>query len=183
MSLRTLFNTSTCIILLNCVSGCASLTGYPVDPTNSEADLAAFRGFSGPDQVALYFQSAPSQRQALRDLIVYARLAAYDIEFQNFQASLTRETNLENLSGDFAVLALNGLGATTRGAATKAALAAASAGVVGATAAINKDVFFRQALPAVLAQMSASRTAQLTSIELGYGFQTRSIRCREQSST
>ncbi|MCI0736629.1 MAG: hypothetical protein L0Y50_10225 [Beijerinckiaceae bacterium] len=149
------------------VSGCASLTGYPVDPINSGADLAVLRGFNGPEQVALYFQTDPSQRQALRDQIVYARLAAYDIEFQNFQADLNREANLGNLAGDFAVLTLTGLGATTGGAATKAALAAAATGVTGARLAINKDIFFNQALPAVLAQMSASRNETRAEIERG----------------
>lgn len=167
MPIQSMLRTSACIIILNCVSGCASLTGYPVDPINSDAELAALRGFNGSEQVALYFQTDPSRRQALRDLIVYARLAAYDIEFQNFQADLNKEANLGNLAGDFAVLTLTGLGATTGGAATKAALAAAATGVTGARLAINKDLFFSQALPAVLAQMAASRAERRAEIERG----------------
>ena len=55
------------------------------------------------------------------------------------------------------VLTLAGLGATTGDAATKAALAAASAGVVGAQGAISKDLYYQRTLTALLAQMEANR--------------------------
>ena len=54
-------------------------------------------------------------------------------------------------------LVLSGLGATTGGAATKAALAAASAGVIGAQGVISKDLYYQRTVPALLAQMEANR--------------------------
>jgi hypothetical protein len=64
-------------------------------------------------------------------------------------------------------LILAGLTATAGGATTKAALGAASAGVIGANAAINKDLYYQKTIPALLTQMEAERLKALASILAG----------------
>jgi hypothetical protein len=147
------------------VAGCASLSGYPSDPVHSDAELAMYSAYENAAVEAYFRAQTESDRRRLRDRIVYTRLAAYDVEFQTFTEKLNKESGLGNLSGDFALLILNGIGATTGGAATKAAMNAASAGVTGARAAVDRDVFYNQALPAVQTQMSTSRNAQLVVIQ------------------
>lgn len=153
-------------IAANCLAGCAALTGYPAD-ANQETDLAAAEALSATNRINEYLDPQTTNREGYRNLFVHARIVAYDIEFEKFKQALNTEANLENLSGDVAVLVLNGLGATTGGATAKAALAAASAGVTGATAHVNKDLFFEKAIPMVLAQMEAGRAAQLSIIQQG----------------
>jgi hypothetical protein len=50
-----------------------------------------------------------------------------------------------------------GKATTTGNAATKAALGAASTGIIGANAAINKDLYYQKTIPALLTQMEANR--------------------------
>ena len=52
---------------------------------------------------------------------------------------------------------MGGLTATTGNATTKAALGAASTGIIGANAAINKDLYYQKTIPALLTQMEANR--------------------------
>ncbi len=84
-------------------------------------------------------------------------MRAYNIEFDNFEKNLWAEGNIITTGGDLIALVLAGLGATTGSAGTKAALSAATAGVVGAQAAINRDLYYQRTLPALLAQMEANR--------------------------
>ncbi|UIF89361.1 hypothetical protein [Cupriavidus sp. UYPR2.512] len=72
-----------------------------------------------------------------------------------------------DVSADLTTLVLNGLGATTGTATAKAALAAASAGVIGAKGVINTDVFYQKTLPALVAQMQAGRQNVKVRIEAG----------------
>lgn len=155
------------ICVLSWLTGCASIGGYPANPYSSESDLAAFVASSGPAAIQAYYTAPAFEREELRNRIIYSRIAAYDIEYQAFQANLIKEANIENISADLIVLGLNGAGATAGGAGLKAALAAASAGVVGAKASIDKQLFFDRAVPALLAQMSAARTGQFTLIQKG----------------
>lgn len=98
-----------------------------------------------------------AQRRAFRDQVVINRLRAYDIKFGEFEKRLWGDSNVVSLGGDLAILMLGGLGATAGSAVTKSALAAASAGIVGAQAAINKDLYYQRTLPALLSQMEANR--------------------------
>ncbi|WP_407527022.1 hypothetical protein [Methylobacterium oryzisoli] len=129
--------------------------------------MAAFVANSGPAAIQAYYAAPTIEREALRNRIIYSRIAAYDIEYQAFQADLIKEANIENISADLIVLGLNGAGATAGGVGLKAALAAASAGVVGAKASIDKQLFFDRAVPALLAQMSAARAGRFTLIQKG----------------
>ena len=87
--------------------------------------------------------------------------------FANFEMELYGNGNGVAVGGDLAILALNGFGAVAGVAATKAALAAASAGVLGAQGSINKDLYYQRTIPALLAQMDANRTNAKTTIIVG----------------
>jgi hypothetical protein len=88
---------------------------------------------------------------------VFDELQICEIYFTDFQARLWADNNIFSTGSDLIVLILTGLGATTGDATTKAALSAASAGIVGARGAISKDIYYQRTLPAILAQMSANR--------------------------
>lgn len=153
--------------LLACVlavllSGCASIRGYPVDPENSAAALKRLLPYFNGTEAAAYDELPVGSkvRTEKRNEIVFARMRAYDIEFSNFERELYGSSNSVSIGTDLAGLALGGLTATVGGASTKAALGAASVGILGTNTAINKDLYFQKTIPALLAQMQANRAKQ-----------------------
>lgn len=165
--LRAILLAATCGGTLG---GCAALTGYPQDPLKSDA-ASALSNQQGSqsvlDQLTAEYFGAKSEdaykaasvdaRQAIRDDIVLNRIRVYDMEFSLFERDLSSTNNSISLGTDLTALALNGLGATTGDAATKAALAAASGGVIASNGAVNKDLFYQKTIPAIIAQMQADR--------------------------
>jgi hypothetical protein len=133
--------------------------------------LAALAPYFNGVKEADYLATADlALRTAKRNAIVLARLRGYDIEFYDFEQELYGQGNEITLGADLTALALGGLIATTGKAATKSALGAASAGVIGAKAAIDKDLFYQKTIPALLAQMEADRLKAILPITAGMKF-------------
>jgi hypothetical protein len=154
--------------LAGLLAGCAPLQGYPADPENTDATLVTLAPYFNSTKEADYLTTTdPTLRTAKRNEIVLARMRAYDIEFADFERRLYGDGNTVGLGSDLIGLVLAGLTATTGTAATKSALGAASAGVIGANTAINKDLYYQKTLPALLAQMEANRLKALPPITAG----------------
>ena len=154
-------------VLLGMLCGCAEINGYPTDPENSDAILTNLGPYLDPAIDADYNNAPATQRQAKRDLIVLSRMRAFNIQFDKYEKSLWGDGNIVTLGGDLTALALTGLATTAGGAATKTALAAAATGVIGANAAINKDLYYQRTLPALIAQMEADRSKAQLAILVG----------------
>jgi hypothetical protein len=148
------FVTGACLAVL---AGCAPIVGYPKDPEDTAATLTALQPYFNGARELDYIKADPAQRMQIRNEIVFARLRAYDITFTDFEERLYGDGNGVTLGSDLIGLVLGGLTATIGGAGTKAALGAASAGVIGANNAINKDLYYQKTIPALLAQMEADR--------------------------
>lgn len=147
---------------------CAPIQGYPADPENTDATLTALAPyFNGIAETDYLTTTDAILRTAKRTGIVLARMRAYDIEFSDFERRLYGDGNGVTLGSDLVGLVLAGLTATTGNAATKSALGAASAGVIGAKAAIDKDLYYQKTIPALLAQMEADRLSALLPITAG----------------
>jgi hypothetical protein len=144
-----------CVIVL---AGCAPLLGYPRDPEDTDATLPYLQQyFNGVREKDYFNPTYAAQRAQIRNEIILGRLHAYDITFADFEKRLYGDGNGVTLGGDLTALVLTGLTATMGGAATKSALGAASTGVIGAKAAIDKDLYYQKTIPALLAQMEADR--------------------------
>ena len=139
------------------LAACAPLVGYPKDPEDTDATLARLKPYFDGTQELIYLGLAEPARTLKRNEIVLARMHSYDIEFSDFERGLYGEGNEVTLGSDLVGLILGGLTATTGNAATKSALGAASTGVLGAKAAIDKDLYYQKTIPALLAQMEADR--------------------------
>lgn len=144
--------------------GCTSLSGYADDP-QPDAALAALRTKYFSPEVNDCYNAGDCRsalgiagKQAIRDDVVLNRMHVYDMEFTLLIRNLSGGNNILSVGSDLTALTLNGLAATTGNAPTKAALAAASAGVIGANGAINKDLFYEKTVPALVTQMDADRT-------------------------
>jgi hypothetical protein len=169
----------TGIFCLSLLSGCAAMSGYPTDPQNlhstqDSTDLSTlrekyfalgiddcYRKGNCTDLLGL------TDKQAIRNDVVLNRMRVYDMEFSLFARDLSSTNNSVSIGTDLTALALNGLGATTGNAATKAALAAASGGVIAANGAVDKDLFYQKTIPALIAQMQADRLTAETTILQG----------------
>jgi hypothetical protein len=155
----------TVMVLLIAVgdAGCALFSGYPADPQPSTAlDDLRSKYFSQNVEDCYNAGACASLphlagKQAIRDDVVLTRMHIYDMEFTLFARELSGGNNTISLGGDLTALALNGLGATTGSSATKAALAAASGGIIAANGAVNKDLFYQKTIPAIVTQMEADR--------------------------
>ena len=157
------------------------MSGYPEDPQNpgsvqNSAALDALRTKYFDPAIDACYQAADckaknllnlTDKQAIRDDVVLNRMRVYDMEFSLFARDLSGANNSVSLGSDLTALALNGLGATTGNTATKAALAAASGGVIAANGAVDKDLFYQKTVPALIKQMQADRAAAETTVLQG----------------
>jgi hypothetical protein len=157
-------------------SACSTFTGYPKSAQNDKTEIAANAPYfsaavrvNEDDPDPANTKRGGLTRQQYRDAVVYGRISVIDIRYFEFQKALTAANNGLATGADLTVLLLNGFGATTGAASAKAALAAASGGVVGTKATINTDLFYQKTLPALLTQMNAGRQKQLVVIKTGLG--------------
>jgi hypothetical protein len=163
--IRGAFGLCACIALL---SSCASIQGYPADPEATNKTLVKLAPyFDGTEEAQYAALSDADARTKKRNEIVFARMRGYDIEFSSYERQLYGFSNSVSVGTDLIGLTLGGLTATVGSAATKAALGAASAGVLGANTAINKDLYFQKTIPALIAQMEANRAKKLLVIFQG----------------
>jgi hypothetical protein len=146
---------------------CAPIHGYPADPEDTDATLTRLAPYFDGTQEQIYVYLGEPARTLKRNEIVLARMHAYDIKFSDFERRLYGDANGVTLGSDLVGLVLAGLTATTGNAATKSALGAASAGVLGAKSAIDKDLYYQKTIPALLAEMEANRLSALLPITAG----------------
>ncbi len=158
-----------CIGFLS-LGGCAALNGYPDNPASVATDLAPLKAyFEAEKQIAFYQSLAPGdpRRAPLRNEIIYGRVAAYDVEFAEFQQKLNRDRLIPDAAANSAVAVFAGAGTAITSVATKNALSAATSAVNGIKGAVDKDVFYSQTMSALFAEMSANRAAVLVNIDKG----------------
>ena len=154
---RWIAGTLTLGLLLGGLNGCAAISGYPTDPEDTDAILTTLKPYLDPSKDADYYKATAADRQDLRNMIVLSRMRAFNIEFDNFEKGLWEDGNTATIGTDLTALALSTLATTVHGAATKTAYSAAATGVLGAGAAISKDLYYQKTLPALIAQMEANR--------------------------
>jgi hypothetical protein len=164
-----LFSLATVALLA--ASGCQSFRGYPDPVVDEKVELVRLRPYFTNDVESTYNETlhnfGEEAGKAYRNEVISQRLRAIDIRFMMFTQALNKEVNAAQLITDFAVLGLGGAGAVAGGASTKAILAAISAGLTGAKLATDKAFYAQKTLPALVAQMEASRTAQLLVLRAG----------------
>jgi len=152
------------------LGGCAALSGYPQDPQESQTLQQLRSQYFGPDSEADYNKANDATtRQKIRDEIVYNRMLVADADFADFVRDINSTNNGISIGSDLTAFVLNGLGSTTGDAPTKAALAAASGGIIAANGAVNKDLFYQKTIPAIIAQMETDRLNFEKTILTGLG--------------
>jgi hypothetical protein len=136
------------------LSGCAaSFKGFPDQPINPEAEIAALSEYLMPDVAAKYASANPADRgglsrEAWRNEVIDARLRAIDLRYNEWEQRLYQEQVETAFGTDLLLLGLTGAGAVS-GASN--VLSAAAVGVTGARASIDRNAYYNRTLPALIA--------------------------------
>jgi hypothetical protein len=150
------------------VSGCASVDGYPNRLEYSEQYVAEVAPYASPGVVQRYNGTTDvTTATLLRNNTVTARIFSIDANFHQFVRDLTTQQNLSTIGVDWAAIGLASAGAVVGSAQTKAILAAISAGLLGAKASVDKDVFYNKTIPALITLMEGQRKIVLARIYVG----------------
>ncbi len=143
------------------LGGCASFDGtpHPVTPTEIAVKLAQGGPFDIASAAGIAMAGRPPGGGTLRDYrdsFLAVQMAAIDAQYFRFRRDLTAQAKGANFALDLGVLGLTGGGAIA-GERAANILSAGGAGLTGAKASLNKEVYFEKTLPALVASMDARR--------------------------
>jgi hypothetical protein len=160
------------------LGGCAALSGSadPVVASGTQVKLlkksytwdVVNKAFDDPSDACSDTLKWPTCRDGrtrvqYRNFVVGLYLSASEARYRQFVASLTREAKGTAFGGSIVNLILSGVSVVS-GDEARRALAASSAVVSGGQAAVSRDLFIQQTLPAVISAMDAKRDEVKTRI-------------------
>lgn len=146
--------------------GCAGFRQFPERSENSGVDLAAHDPEYAKALADISITSDPEAKQAIRNRLVSERIRLIDLHFEEFERSLAQENVVAKFGTAAITVGLGAAGAVAGGGASQA-MSAATAALTGTKEAYDKVALFDQAMPALLAQMIATREAILVRILSG----------------
>jgi hypothetical protein len=154
------------------LGGCDTLSGYPKPAEDQTVVTTATEPAFASDVLNRYHSAAASDRGGLsqdeyRDLVVNARIRRCNAYYDAFSRELSKNRSQFNIASDAAVIALSQAGTVVSPANVKAILAAFSGGITGLRNSIDTDLFYSAAIPALQAQMDASRDEVYARIKAG----------------
>jgi hypothetical protein len=158
------------IALCLIVTGCASVKGFPDPSTSSESSADIIKMYPKATAVAQF--AAPvngpngMSREAYRNLVLEAYINDVDTRFGKYERELYQQGVTFGIGADWLVLALSG-GASVASAGAANALSAATVGVTGARASVDKEALYNKTLITLMAQMVAGRQTALLAIRKG----------------
>jgi len=141
------------------LAGCASTEGAqrPVIGVQGTTKLAqdhdlatALTNFGSDDNSS----RGGLSKQAYRDLIVGIYMNAIDARYRQFTTNLSSESKRTGLGLDLAVIGLTGWASVAKHTIVNE-ISAVAGGFAGARGAIDKNLYFDQTLPALIAAMDA----------------------------
>jgi hypothetical protein len=140
------------------LSACESvLEGGPRPPLSKSEAGTELSYLIDLHELKRYNSAIGESKKTSRNEIIDERMMAIDAQFHEYEASLWKQRVSGNIAVDWTLLALAGATATIGGESAKAAMGAASAGIIGARESFDKQAFLELALPAIAAQMVAER--------------------------
>jgi hypothetical protein len=163
---RVRFRPSTAAIILTLVptlAGCASHQLGPYRPVPIETDVARISSLAYPEDLAAFASTWPD-KAAARNEMVTARMYVADMEYQVYEANLTKEIQDEGLLGTATLLGLTTASTLVSPAPTKTILSGLATGVAGLDKAYNEKELLSNAMQALQTQMRADRKAQAAEI-------------------
>jgi len=148
-------------LLATALAGCASMRGSQEPLTASDLDR---HPAICPDETQLEAAHNNENNGQYRDRIIMVCVKAITVKYRAFIDQLSFESGIANLGTDLIAQGLSTAASVVDGANLAKRLAAGSALSLGVGSTINKDLFYKQALPAIVASMEARRSKILTAI-------------------
>jgi hypothetical protein len=142
-------------------SACSSLDG--AQPRLTAVDMAHYDAVC-PSRADMAGPPAGMSAGAYRDQIISLCVGAINANYSKFTRSLSKEAGLANLTADVISQGLSTAASVVTKGPLASKLAAGSALSLGLGASVNKDLFYKQTLPAIIASMDARRNKVLTAI-------------------
>jgi hypothetical protein len=144
-------------------ASCASHQIGPNRPVPIETDVAMVSSIAYPQDLATFASNYPDKAAARNEMLT-ARMYATDMEFQVYEANLTKEMQDEGLLGTASILGLTTASTLVSPAPTKTILSGIATGVAGLDKAYNEKELLSNAMQALQTQMRADRNAQAAQI-------------------
>jgi len=139
------------------VSGCSTLQGRPSPVIDMTSIQNAVRDDYSPETVMReYATLSRDRKRAYRDEVLFIYLAAIDARYRNFVLGLTEQSKSGNSVASLFGLYTSALASVSSGSLATA-FATSSTFFQGAKGALNKDLFYEQALPSLINLMEAER--------------------------
>lgn len=156
----------TLVVLLLTGTSCKTTTsgGMPEPVYSIKKDMQAIKAKYGDDKALETFYNTPPPTTLTRNQFISARLALLNISYLEFVRACTADRQLLESATEMLVMGLNLAGTSAEGAAAKTTLAAIAAGVGGSKTIIDKNYYYNQDMPALIAAMNAQRKVVLQTI-------------------
>ena len=160
---RTVNPWAISLVMAPLFAGCASHQIGPNRPVPIETDVAMVSSLAYPQDLATFASNWPDKGAARNEMLT-ARMYVSDMEYQVYEANLTKEMQDEGLLGTATVLGLTTSSTLVGAAATKTILSGIATGVAGLDKAYNEKELLSNAMQALQTQMRADRNAQAAQI-------------------
>jgi hypothetical protein len=155
------------------VSACGGLRrpGFPRQSFDEDRQIRTLEQiFDEPSMLRDYYDPAKTPASAQRegrDRIIAGRIALIDLNYNQFVSQATANKQFWDTAVDIALLATSIAGTAAGGEGAKTVLAAAAAGLAGSKTAIDKNFFYEQTVPVLVASMNAQRKVALIPLHDG----------------
>jgi hypothetical protein len=149
------------------LSGCIATFSPPERLIPISAEFEAIRH---PDLVPNFFRyerMGEAERVAYRNALIEARLRATDIQYSAYEAALTQERQISDLSTGAATIGLTGAATLIDAVGTKNILTTVAGGITGVNGIFNDKVLLSKTIQVLQHQMRAERDRVATKIYKG----------------
>lgn len=148
------------LLIAPLVASCASNQIGPTRPISIDNDVALLWPLAYPQDLTAFMSFAPAQQAFRRNEILTARMYIADMEYNTYEARLTREMQDEGILATAVNLGLTTSATLVPLAQTKTLLAGIATGVTGLDKAYNEKELLSNTIQALQAQMRADRKTQ-----------------------
>lgn len=150
------------------LGGCQALGGAPKPLETREQALAHVSNEMLPEAISTYDQAEDeAARRKARDRIARARVYAVDVNYNAFSRSLSTQQKSFAVGSDVVAAGLTGAATLAKSGRTKTHLTTYASFALGLRGTVDKEFYFSKTLPAIVAQMDASRRVVLARIYEG----------------
>jgi len=151
------------------LAGCASMSNAPKRSGDMVAELKALEPYFSASVIKTYdsLKTKPYDQRGYRDEVIFGRIRAIDLHYNQFINDISREDKGMNIGTDSAVLLLDAGGALSKVSSTQAIFSQASGVLTGVKSSIDKNTYYDKTLYALISQMQASRQDALVTLYNG----------------